>query len=223
MSKVEGDGSPAAVETDGYVFTAKWFDAVRHVWDRLFADFKPRRILEVGTYEGASACYVIENAAKAADLELHCIDSWEGGPEHQMEGQFASDMGAVEQRFRRNVARAIANAPHKVELTVHKGRSDVHLARLLGSDKGGYFDLVYIDGSHMAADVLCDAVLGFRLLRIGGIMVLDDYLWAEPLPYGTDPLRCPKPAIDAFINLNIRKLKILRSPLVQVYVRKLTD
>ncbi len=223
MSSKGDERPPGVIGTEEYVFTARWFDFVKHVWDRLFADFKPRRILEVGTYEGASACYMIENLADVIDIELHCVDTWEGGEEHRSDGRFASDMTTIEQRFRHNVGRAIANASRKVDLVVHKGPSDMCLARLLGDGKGGHFDLVYIDGSHQAPDVLCDAVLGFRLLRIGGIMVFDDYLWAEPLPGGTDTLRCPKPAIDAFINLNIRKLKILRAPLIQVYLRKLTD
>jgi hypothetical protein len=44
-------------------------------------------------------------------------------------------------------------------------------------------------------------------------MVFDDYLWAEGLRGDKDPLRCPKPAIDAFINIYLRKLQILPKPL----------
>ena len=50
-------------------------------------------------------------------------------------------------------------------------------------------------------------------------MAFDDYLWSEALPGGMDPLRCPKPAIDAFTTLHCRELQILRAPLYQLYIQ----
>jgi hypothetical protein len=54
-------------------------------------------------------------------------------------------------------------------------------------------------------------------------MAFDDYLWSENLPGGKDPLRCPKPAIDAFVNINFRKLNVLSALLAQVYIQKMSD
>ena len=71
--------------------------------------------------------------------------------------------------------------------------------------------------------MLCDAVLAFRLLSVGGIIAFDDYLWSEALPGGIDPIRCPKPAVDAFTNLYCRKLQILQAPLYQLYAQKIAD
>lgn len=204
-----------------HIFTNHWFASHKAIWDQLLAHERPTRILEVGSYEGASACYMIDTLACRSAIELHCVDSWQGGVEHRAGGQFATDMSAVEARFRHNVALSRSRAPEKVDLVVHRANSDVALAALLAGGKAGHFDLVYIDGSHEAPDVLCDAVLGFRLLRAGGVIVFDDYLWAENLPYGKDPLRCPKPAIDAFVNLNFRKLNVMPAPLGQLFVRKL--
>jgi len=42
------------------------------------------------------------------------------------------------------------------------------------------FDFIYIDGDHTAEGVLQDAVLAWRLLKAGGIMAFDDYLWEDP-------------------------------------------
>ena len=85
------------------------------------------------------------------------------------------------------------------------------------------FDFIYIDGSHQAPDVLYDALLSFRLLRVGGIMVFDDYLWAENIGFEHDPIRCPKPAIDAFTNIYCRKVLTLTQPLYQLYVQKISN
>jgi predicted O-methyltransferase YrrM len=202
-------------------FTNNWFDTTaKNSWDQLIPHAKPRKILEVGSFEGASACYLILKLATEADIEIHCVDTWEGGIEHKEEGQ---DMDSVEARFKHNTQLAMDSVPHKVNLVAHKAYSDKCLPQLLADNKQGYFDFVYIDGSHQAPDVLCDAILGFKLLRVGGFMAFDDYLWAENMPYGKDPLRCPKPAIDAFINTYFRKLTLISAPLYQIYVQKTSD
>jgi hypothetical protein len=73
---------------------------------------------------------------------------------------------------------------------------------LVAAGKQGYFDFIYVDGSHQAPDVLADAFLSFRLLRENGVIAFDDYLWQEALPDGIDSIRCPKLAIDAFTNIH---------------------
>ena len=65
-----------------------------------------------------------------------------------------------------------------------------------------------------------------KLLKKNGVIAFDDYLWQEQLPqeklpYGTDPIRCPKIAIDAFTNIYCRKLRIISIPLHQLYVQKI--
>lgn len=204
-----------------FKFTNNWFDSTaKNVWEQLIPQINPRKILEVGSYEGASACYLINKLAKDNNIEIHCVDTWDGGIEHKEGG---ADMNSVEAHFNHNVQLAIKTALNKVDLFLHKGSSDLQLSRLINDNKKNYFDFIYIDGSHQAPDVLCDAVLGFRLLKVGGIMAFDDYLWAENLAYGKDPIRCPKPAIDAFTNLYCRKLQILSAPLYQLYIQKTSD
>lgn len=211
----------AQTSSRGYVFTTRWFELnAKKLWDRLIPQVDPRKILEIGSFEGASACYMIDKLGPKHPLELHCVDSWEGSIEHQNR---ALDMSATEQRFRDNTSLAIAASPNPVDLVVHKAHSDRALAKLLTEGKAGYFDFVYVDGSHQAPDVLYDAVVGFKLLRIGGTMAFDDYLWSDPQAKPKDPIRMPKPAIDAFVNLNIRKLQQLNAPSIQLYIQKVAD
>ena len=216
---------PAPQETASpYEFSNRWFeDNAKPFWETLLPRLQVATALEVGSYEGASACYLVDRIAAHGPLTLHCIDTWEGGTEHQPDGSAPADMQAVEQRFQRNIGAAIQRAAHPVDLHVHRGYSDAALVKLLASGEGGSFDFIYIDGSHQAPDVLSDAVLAFKLLKVGGHMVFDDYLWSEPLPYGRDPIRCPKPAIDAFTTLYCRRLEILEAPLWQLYIRKTSD
>jgi predicted O-methyltransferase YrrM len=206
-----------------YEFTNLWFQDVRPIWDELIPHANPTKILEIGSYEGASACYLIDKLASNHDIEIHCIDTWDGGVEHSKGGMAETDMNLVENRFHLNIKKSISLAKNKVDLIVHKQFSDMSLAYLMSTGKKNYFDFIYVDGSHQAPDVLCDAVLAFKLLKVGGYMVFDDYLWSESLPHGKDPIRCPKPAIDAFVNLNCRKLNLVSAQLNQLYINKISD
>ncbi len=76
------------------------------------------------------------------------------------------------------------------------GFSQVEL-RALTQDR---YDIIYIDGSHATKDVLEDAVLSWRLLKNGGILIFDDYRWVGlgsqcEFDASSD---YPKAAIDSF-------------------------
>ena len=195
-----------------YIFSNNWFEQNIEIWNQLFQQIKPTRILEVGSYEGRSTAFIIESLANDDDIEIHCIDNWEGGIEHKQGEIWESDMAEIEARFAHNMNVATAKSSRAVELRIHKGLSNEELPKLVSSNMQEYFDFIYIDGSHHAPDVLLDAILGFELLRVGGVMIFDDYLWQEPLPEGTDLIRCPKIAIDAFTNIYCRKLRVIIGP-----------
>ena len=49
-------------------------------------------------------------------------------------------------------------------------------------------------------------VLSFQLLKLGGLLICDDYLWSQEPLGSEDVLNSPKLAIDAFTNIHRRKL-----------------
>ena len=65
----------------------------------------------------------------------------------------------------------------------------------LRSLKQDSYDFIYVDGSHTTKDVLVDAVLSYDLLKLGGIITFDDYLWKG---YDNHLLN-PKTGIDCFL------------------------
>jgi len=203
-----------------YKFTESWSNnQERPLWDGILSAIKIERVLEVGSFEGATVCYLIDKLGQENNLEFHCIDTWEGGREHQIQRK---DMSLVEANFEYNTNLAISNSKQSVSIKKYKNKSDVSLSTLLSEGKSNYFDFVYIDGSHEATDVLCDAILGFKLLKHNGFMIFDDYLWkpSSELNSLLDPLGIPKPAIDAFINIYIRQLRVLTAPLEQLFIQK---
>ena len=63
-----------------YDFTNQWFEGLAKVtWESFIPQINPSRLLEIGSYEGASACYLIQKLAVSKDIELHCVDTWQGG------------------------------------------------------------------------------------------------------------------------------------------------
>ena len=202
-------------------FTNKWFDInAKGIWDQLLPQIKPKKILEIGSFEGRSLCHIIVNNNWCDNIELHCIDTWEGGIEHQSRDLNLSD---VEKRFDKNISIATHSSSIGASVHKHKGTSISKLASLIADEGAGTFDFIYVDGSHQAPDVISDAILGFNLLKVGGVIGFDDYLWSEALPYGKDPLRMPKFAIDSFINIYIRKLDFIKTGNQQLYVQKKSE
>lgn len=204
-----------------FQFTNNWFSATAlKNWQSLMPQVKPQKVLEIGSYEGASASYLIGTNIWHDEMQLFCVDTWEGGVEHQ---EAAVDMATVEERFNHNIAYAQSLASKTSTVTKLKGTSDIALAQLLADGHGSSFDFIYVDGSHQAPDVMLDALLAFKLCKVGGYIAFDDYLWSEDLPQGRDPIRCPKMAIDAFTNIYFRKVQLLSAPLGQVYVTKTSE
>lgn len=66
-------------------------------------------------------------------------------------------------------------------------------------------DFAYCDGQHDAKSVLRDSVILWDMLKVGGILIWDDYF----LGLKPDPLDRPAPAIDAFLNLYKRQMEVI--------------
>jgi predicted O-methyltransferase YrrM len=204
------------VNAPAYQFTADWFSHNAATWNQLLDAGAPSTVLEIGSYEGRSTCFLIEAIGARRPYDIYCVDPWRSS---DFDG---ADMDAVERRFDANVALAREAARNQGSVCKFKGQSSEILPRMLASGRGDKFDMVYIDGSHDAPDVMLDAVLSFYLCRPGGLLIFDDYLWsAEPVG-NLDILKTPKPAIDAFINLFRKKLRIIGNvPLYQIYLQRL--
>jgi predicted O-methyltransferase YrrM len=203
-------------------YTQNWFDqTARPLWDQFIKNnFSPTTYLEIGSFEGASVCWVIENLPSVKTAV--CIDTWEGGEEHK---KLNENMAAVEIKFDANTQLAGAQSETAVDLIKLKSRSVEALGRLISEGYSDFFDFVYIDGSHVASDVLTDLVQAFELLKVGGLLVADDYLWdpefsTEGKVTRINPNESPKLAIDAFSNIFRSNLRILAVPPIQFMALK---
>lgn len=194
----------------GIDFHATW-DAIR----KLTGD--PAKILEIGVYEGLSSCKMIEMFGARRPISITCVDAWSGPTAHDRRSD-----SVHEQRFDRNVAIEIGRSAHPVTLRKIKTESFLALSSLIHAGEAETFDWIYIDGSHRSEDVLFDATASFRLLKTGGVLVFDDYLWIDPLRHGGSVNDTPKAAIDAFVNIHYDRLRIFSGAgLWQLYLTKI--
>jgi hypothetical protein len=169
-------------------FRHDWFTEHVPAWEPIVRQLegRPSKFLELGSFEGLSAAFVLWRLPEA---EITCVDTFAGGLEHGVRGV---DVTELERTFDNNVALFDSSRVRKVV-----GQSAPAMLDLIAADDE--FDLVYVDASHLALDVLVDAALAWQLVTPEGFMVFDDYDWPSPL--GDDPLFRPGPAIDAFLGL----------------------
>ena len=173
-----------------YNFTKDWFHWAPPVLEQVIPLLPARkRFLEIGAFEGRSTVWFAENMLQDGG-SIVSVDTWEGGEEHKATGE---DMKSAEERYDYNTGLLTSKYPERY-ICKTKELSYYALAALAGPPQ---FDFVYVDGSHVAKDVLTDAVMAWPLLKPDGVMVFDDYTWGNP----KNPLNRPKIAVDAFTNI----------------------
>jgi len=123
-----------------------------------------KQFLEIGCFEGRATSWMLQNMLARTGI-IVCIDTFEGGIEHA-----GLDLTNLRDMFESNVSesRGIDQEVHIMEK-----KSDLALAELISKRIG--FDFIYVDASHELLDVLTDAVMAFKLLKPGGVMLFDDY------------------------------------------------
>jgi predicted O-methyltransferase YrrM len=149
-------------------FKERWFDMNLVPWcvtfSKVLSRTDPLRILEIGSWEGRSTLFFLTYFKQA---QLTAVDTWEGSDEwHYMA---TSNLQDLEARFDHNVGLS------GQQVTKRKGSSLYVLPNLL--EEKQKFDLIYVDGSHLADDAITDAINAWRLLEQGGIVIFDDVMW----------------------------------------------
>lgn len=132
------------------LFTSDWVTANTRTWLTHVAPLLGSRAvkwLEIGSYEGRSALWTLENLLPA-ESTITCVDHFDADYECRFD----------------------ANVTDNARIVKAKGRSRDVLATLEPGFVGAY-----VDGSHEEADVLDDARAARRLLIPGGVLVFDDY------------------------------------------------
>jgi len=155
-------------------FKYDWFSPIRADMER-FVSPDLGRILEIGSFEGQSTRFFLERCPAAT---MTCVDHFQGGEDQQ-----SLDLSSLLDRFLANVA----EFKHRIQ--IYQMDSWKAWTYMLYS----HFDLIFVDGSHLAPDVLNDLCQSYRCVRQNGLIIADDYSWENQRS------DCPKVAIEAFL------------------------
>lgn len=164
-------------------FTQDWHSHNIPVWEQVLAELKnkPIKVLEIGVFEGRATVWLLQNILTHPDARIICVDPFQAYSEME-----DLDWDVIKQRFLNNIR------PWKEQIVLITEESSKYL-------RGGtpnQFDLIYVDGAHTSSQALIDGVLSHLLLKSGGIIIFDDYMWAKL----TKAPNVPKAAIDAFMD-----------------------
>lgn len=192
-----------------YEFTQDWFseknpEKVVLQFEEFLSEFKgkPCMFLEIGSFEGMSTIWMLENILTEESSQIFCIDAW------------AEWTGDAFVRFVSNINKT----GFRDKVRIVKGDSSEEL-RIFPND---YFDFIYVDGNHDEKAVIKDAIGSFRVLKKGGIIAFDDYLLGIRYPnsYGSKAMNgSAKKAIDYFIETFKDELDVIHND-YQLWIRK---
>jgi predicted O-methyltransferase YrrM len=161
---------------NNYKFTETWFDIAIPAWTKLFEVYPmPKDILEVGCYEGRATTWLCDNVIKGEKVNYDIVDTFEGSLEEAGMIGTKERLGGgsfIEQNFMHNISF------HKnVDFKIHKGYSQQILPNFPQEER---YDFIYIDASHRADDTFVDAYYCHKMLKVGGVVVFDDFAWKDP-------------------------------------------
>lgn len=167
-------------------FTQDFFSPIIPLWEKYllprFID-KPCVALEIGSYEGMSAAWLLKNILTHPKSRITCLDIWIVDTHNGRN----NDYGAT---FDLNMAEAGGG-----KVTKLSGVSNLVLRSLTDQ-----FDFIYIDADHHAKAALSDAILCWPLLKKDGIIIFDDY---------NHPDYDAKTGIDAFLAIWANELDVI--------------
>ncbi|CAG8636168.1 10625_t:CDS:1, partial [Acaulospora colombiana] len=200
----EKENSTIKNNEENFEFHSDWLAPHLPYWEKHLYHLANQEInvLEIGAFEGRSTTWILQELCKNPLSKMITIDTFE---------KIFKEIDN-EPIFHENVRKT----GKERQIEIIKGRSYDSLIELNQSKKM-MFDFVYIDGSHIACDVLSDAVLSWNLVKEGGIMILDDYQW----DFYKDEHNNPTIAIDAFLKCFRWQIEIL-DRYYQIIIRKVT-
>lgn len=138
-----------------YQFINNWFSENIPVWEehlQLFAHKAGVHALEIGSYQGMSTCWLLDNILTHASARIVCVDFF---------------CSPYREQFDDNVIKTGVSS--KVTKIANCSQEALPLL------KPNIYDFIYIDGSHQDKEVLQDAILSWNLVKVGGLMIFDDY------------------------------------------------
>ena len=181
--------------------TSDYFSLNAYYWDLIInKNFNTFSYLEIGSWEGNSALYILENFKTK---KVVCVDIWDLYKDSYKNENF--------KRFENFQSNLLS---YKDRYSFFKNTSDIFF-----QDNNEKFDIIYIDGWHEAPQVYKDICNSWNCLNKDGIIICDDYFYGDIKSNLNTNL--PADSINRFIQENENKVKVLNVNNTQVFIKKL--
>ena len=172
-------------------FTQNWFTSQIPSWIYIFKKYnflnKKINILEIGSYEGLSSLFILRIFRKAY---LDCVDPHLSSGEHNN-----TNFNIIKKNFKFNLKY------YKKKHTFFTLKSDKFFKRKIKKN----YDFIYVDGYHHSSQVFKDGINAFKFLKVGGLILFDDFLWFHYNNINYNPIH----GVNKFYNNFKSQLKII--------------
>jgi predicted O-methyltransferase YrrM len=178
-----------------------WFAGAQYNFETHLAHFKGKpdiKFIQIGAFTGDATVWLLDNILTNEFSLLIDVDTWEGSDEEEHKKMNFEDVFSYYKK----------RTGWYPNLSIIQSKSEDYLPRV----KKDTIDFIYIDGDHTEKAVNSDIKNSWPLLKSGGILAFDDYLWRGNVD-------CPKPAIDKFLEEHSNDIVLLEQG-YQVWVRK---
>ena len=178
-----------------YKFTEDWFSADDLVQFLPLQTQEEIHILEIGSFEGKSTIWFLENILTNDKSTITCVDPWTTYSQNNNSFDSYNKVDS-EWNFEDNKNTFLYN----IELSgvsnkviIEQGYSNEILPKFIVDKKR--YDIIFIDGNHTSPFVITDGIMSWYLLKKNGLMIFDDYLWGD-----CNSTLSPKLAVDSFVD-----------------------
>ena len=150
-----------------YKYTQTWFlgSEIRKILLRFVENNKVNKILEIGCFEGLSACFFSDNIMDHEQSTLDCVDPH--FPTGTVKGITSK---CIDQNTIKLFKENTSNSKNSSKITYHNETSDDFFSK-----NQKKYNFIYIDGCHEDDYIIRDMENSFRCLEKDGIMWMDDY------------------------------------------------
>lgn len=161
------------------------------------------KFLQIGTYTGDASVWLMDNILTDQSSYLYDVDTWEGSDEGI---HHSFNWNSVEETYDKKVSKYT---------NIHKHKT-TSLSFIGDENKEQSYDFIYIDGDHTEDAVYKDAVASWDIIKVGGIIAFDDYMWTHESGI---PELSPGPAIDRFLEEHKDEIDIIEHG-YQVWIKR---
>jgi predicted O-methyltransferase YrrM len=182
--------------------TTDYFSINTYYWNKIInKNFQEFSFLEIGSWEGNSASYILNNFKTN---KVVCVDIWD-----KYNDEYTEENLKRFENFKSNLSE------FKERFHFFKNTSDEYF-----SNNNERFDIIYIDGWHEAPQVYKDINNSWDRLNLNGIIICDDYFYGDINLNTASNL--PANAINQFLLEKKNNIKIVCVNNTQIFIKKIS-